>query len=94
MSSNEKVLKTFFRCLGIGFVISCVKTDYRDLGPLEVVSTLFLTFMFNFVVGISAGLTSIFLFIGKDIYFFIKKKQRNEGHWYLPRLIGGWNISI
>lgn len=87
MKKNQKILNVFFRCLGIGFIISCIKTRYEDMQPLEILSTLFLTFLFNFIVGIWAAITSLFWFIGIDLYTFIKKKETNEKYWNLHRFI-------
>ena len=85
MSDNNKLLRGFFRCMAIGFLISCVKTDYHKMDAMQIVSTLFLTFMFNIIIGIWAGLTFIFWNLGQELYFIIKKKK-NERYWQLYRL--------
>lgn len=91
MEHNKKVLRGFFTCMGIGFLISCIKTNYKNMDSMEILSTLFLTFMFNLMIGIWAGLTSIFWNLGsnlgKEIFISIKKKERNERYWDLYRLI-------
>ena len=55
------------------------------MDALQIVSTLFLTFMFNIIIGIWAGLTFIFWNLGQELYFIIKKKK-NERYWQLYRL--------
>lgn len=82
MGKNKKILSGFFKCLGIGFVISAIKTEYNKMGAVEILATLFLTFMYNLIVGIWAALTSIFWHIGTDVYFYIKKNLRDEGYRY------------
>lgn len=73
--SGDKSLRTFFRYMLIGFVVSSIRSDISHVPLIAVVKTLFLTFMYNFIVGIWFGLTAMF---GMDLYEFLKKKLRNE----------------
>ena len=81
MEKKGSSLENFFRYMVIGFLISCIKTDYKSLTPQEILEILFLTFMYNIIIGIGVGLSWMF---GIDLYYFIKKngvKNENRGSY-------------
>lgn len=59
----------------VGFVISALKIDLIGVPLINIVETLFYTFMYNFICGIWVGLAGMF---GIDLYAFIKKNGTNE----------------
>jgi hypothetical protein len=74
MGSNQS-LNTFFRYMAIGFAVSSVKVSLSGVPLINIVETLFYTFMYNFVVGIWVGLAGMF---GTDLYTYLKKNGSNE----------------
>lgn len=75
---EEKGLRTFFRYMILGFLISSVKTNLYNVPLRDIVKTLFLTFMYNFIIGIWVGLAWMF---GTDLYLYLKKNIRDEQYW-------------
>jgi hypothetical protein len=73
--SDNRSLRTFFRYMAIGFVVSSVKVSLSGVPLINIVETLFYTFMYNFVVGIWVGLAGMF---GIDLYTYLKKNGSNE----------------
>jgi hypothetical protein len=73
--NGNKSLSTFFRYMCVGFIISSIKIDLSGVPLINIVETLFYTFMYNFVVGIWVGLAGMF---GIDLYAFIKKNGTDE----------------
>lgn len=73
--NGNRSLNNFFRYMMIGFAISSIKINLTGVPLLNIVETLFYTFMYNFVVGIWVGLAGMF---GIDLYAFIKKNGTNE----------------
>ena len=80
---KDRSLITFFRYLIVGFLISSVKNTYTAMDIFEVINTMFLSFLFNFIVGIWTGLAGLF---GTELYFYIKKNLKNEGLWDICRV--------
>lgn len=68
-------LNNFFRYFLLCFLASCVTTDIKGLTLLEIVNTLFLTFIYRTLIGIWVGLAGMF---GIDIYLYLKKNTKNE----------------
>ena len=58
-----------------GFTLSSIKAKVIGVPALEVMNNLFITFMYNFIVGIWVGMAAMF---GTDLYYFIKKNLKNE----------------
>lgn len=73
--SGDKSLRTFFRYMIVGFIISSLKTDLSNVPLFEIAKDLFYTFMYNFIFGIWFGLTAMF---GIDLYGFLKKKLHKD----------------
>lgn len=75
---GDKGLSTFFRYMILGFLISSVKTNLSNVPLINIVKTLLLTFMYNFIIGIWVGLAWMF---GTDLYLYLKKNIRDEQYW-------------
>lgn len=73
--SNGLILRSFFRCFPIGFLISCFRIDVGVMKPIQVVETLFTAFWYNTIVGICSGLTAMFTSMA---YVAIKKNGISE----------------
>lgn len=75
---GDKGLSTFFKYMVLGFLISSVKTNLSNVPLIDIVKTLLLTFMYNFIIGIWVGLAWMF---GTDLYLYLKKNIRDEQYW-------------
>lgn len=75
MNKGSKSIDNFFIYLGLGFVISSLKTDFINQTGIEIVSDIFSFTMYNFVNGIFYGLG---VMVGIDIFYILKKNLKNE----------------
>jgi hypothetical protein len=76
-------LMVFFIAGGIGFMLSALNSNIVGVPPLLVVKNMFLSFMYNFIVGVWTGVAALF---GSEIYFYIKKNlTKNERRWHICR---------
>jgi len=82
MKPERNSLVVFFRYLIIGFLVSSFKNNIIGIPPLQVLNNLFLSFLYNFIIGIWVGLAALF---GNELFFYIKKNVRNERHRNLYR---------
>jgi hypothetical protein len=79
MNQHKKPIENFFKYMGLGFLISCIKTDYANMKPMDVLEVLSLTFMYNAIIGIWIGLAQMF---GIDLYHLVKKNYgKNENRF-------------
>lgn len=70
----NKQMSNFFKYMGFGFVILCVKAVIYFPKPLDVIHYVFFTFWECFTISIWIGLAYMATI---DIYLFLKKKVKN-----------------
>lgn len=75
---NDGSLKKFFKFMCVACTFSALTTDLSNMSMIDIVNRLFLTFMYNFIVGIWGGMAWMF---GSDLYLFLKKNTKNEQSW-------------
>lgn len=68
--SAQKSIANFFKYMGTGFVILCLKSLVIQELSYKVVQTLFFTFMYCFTISIWIGLAGMFSI---DFYQYLKK---------------------
>lgn len=68
----NKSMSVFFRCMGVGLVLSALHTDLSDVSLVVLLKNLLLTFAYNLIIGIWFGLANMFVI---DLYFYLKNKQ-------------------
>jgi hypothetical protein len=66
---KKNSVEVMLRYIGIGFLISSIKTNFIGLSPLEVTRNFFLLNIYNLFVGVWIGLAALF---GNELYFFLK----------------------
>lgn len=69
--SGSNTIKFFFKCIGIGFVVLCVRGAMVKSATLEIAQTIFYTFANNFILAIMYGLPVMFL---RDLFLALKQK--------------------
>lgn len=69
--NGSNSINFLFKCIGIGFVVLCVRGSIVRLPTLEVAQTIFFTFANNFILAIMYGLPFMFL---RDVFLAIKRK--------------------
>ena len=79
MPDEKTSLRVFFNCLGISLVVSALKISLVGMSLVEIVRTLALTYLYNFISNIPAALAVMF---GVDLYIYLKKNIKNEQQYY------------
>ena len=72
---ENKSLKVFFVYLGISMVISAIKVDIQNMTEVQIITTLFQAWYYNFVSAVPGALIAMVI---ADIYFNLKKNVGNE----------------
>ena len=72
---KQHSIKIFFISMIIGFLISSIRIEYKPVPNDQIINIYFFVFLYNFIVGIFAGLAGLF---GNEFYFYLKKNLRNE----------------
>ena len=72
---GNKSLKIFFVYLGISMVISAIKVDIQTMNGMQIVTTLFQAWYYNFLSAVPGALLAMII---ADIYLEFKKKVINE----------------
>lgn len=75
VDENSKIIKSFFRYLSTGFFILCIKVNPFKKIDYELVRTLWVTFLYCFIVATWIGLAGMGATI---IFVYIKKNYLNE----------------
>lgn len=65
-------MKTFFRYLIIGFLISSVRASLIKTNSFDTIKTISYSFLYNFITGIYTGLSAMFI---HDFYLYLKKNE-------------------
>ena len=72
MGNDKKSLDNFFLYFAFGFAFSSLKVNLYDTTAQEIVSSILLNTMYNFVNGVVTGVGAM---IGIDIYNYLKKNS-------------------
>ena len=69
---STKVIRSFFRAMGAGFLILCIKVNMVERLSYDLVKSLWFTFMYCATVSIWVGVAGMFSTL---IYFYLKKNS-------------------
>ncbi len=72
---GNKSIKSFFKYLVIGFLISSVASNFNGLNEVDIIRRNFITFMYNLTVGIGTGIAGLF---SVELFHHFKKNFANE----------------
>jgi len=74
MGKKDNPFRVFFKYLIIGFLISDLRVYVAELSPLEIINSLFMSFMFHLIAGIPFAVSAVFGdHIGKSLFSYLKK---------------------
>lgn len=79
-NTDNHTMRNFFRYMGVGFVIICIKTKIQDRNVVLVLKDLFDTFTYCFTAAVWIGLSGMFT---TDLYYYIKKNSMTEKKYKL-----------
>src|SRR6478735_6117982 len=79
-NESTKVIKAFFRSMGAGFLILCIKINIIKGISYDLVKSLWYTFMYCATVSIWVGVAGMF---STMIYLYIKKNFISIKIWKL-----------
>lgn len=87
MGKNQ-ALNIFFFCLGIDIVISVIRVNFILLNSTQIINNVFLSFLYNFIIGIPAGISGmVVVLLSAEIIERIKKNEKNEVNFYQHFLV-------
>lgn len=82
---GSQTIRVYFRCMGYGFLVLCIKSAVIGGSTLLVVRHLWYTFIYMFIVSIWFGLTGMAI---ADFYLFLKRLvKKNYKKRYKKRML-------